>query len=1336
MHLSFNRAGLIFAVFILGSLLIQVAGLPEQAAAEPNTLAITGQISGPSGPVSGVWIKVNTPSGELDDTTDSSGNYSISVPGNGGDWISFNLRPQLADRLAQVNMSMAAPGTAFVQDFSLVAGHLLDIHVPSADGNMYFEIYPLITPADNTWWELDYDAGPGNWRAVLPYDAYHVITFNEPQGRFKTTATYDLRTADQIDTLPLLTSWVSPNPLSPPDPDKITFGPLNDLGETTITGAPGAALPLAEVLLVNLKSTHQAVVHSEADGSFSAQLFAPPGSDISVRHGPPHWRWYGAEVIGANEGLNFYPATILHRPHTHTGSSPNQIPFASVGGIALDLAEPFHIGAAWSLTGTLDILGGMTPGGDFLIDSEIIIYGHNIDAMTDVNAINIPAYLDIFMLYDEDREPLMANNYSGSSRLSTTGFPILDERFSRVYLGETTVGGLTYIGNNRLRGTLNIDAALPIDFPEGIFRPAIWLDFQGVPTSTNWPAAKVDTFTFAEVQAPLPVVEVYNTPPPSPTPVGNLPLVMRLLMNDISLGQRGTGAIEDQDIFGAASFIVNQGAAYVVPAVDPRSGARVPYRLDPFIPMISFADRASPTPPLIPLAMADSTVCINVLAPSDARRDLGCAEVDQLMHRTPSTRSGLELNLNSEQSKEPLELHIRSDQFLVTFDENGRHEISLSANMTDIWGNAYTTASTFTVWVAEPIDIEFGVLPGTPLAVGDAFNPALQLVPGVPANIDLTITHYPYSDLNQREIYTITGQANGFGYFPSSTPPVITDPGEYRVDLLVDYQDPLTGDWLMTAATWGGVVMSEPGDHDLIAHGRRGFDSLQDVPNQWFINCVTEPPSPTGQTAHMFNPYFNGDILWGRAEPASYDVWGLSCDGESIRLVASLQDTVGTLEALILARAARMDVPNRLIFESNIDLTKRTAADELPVFSSTYNGYPPAMAPGEIDQLAYYYLSSQRPGVRVREGVAEEGPTLSGGYWRLDTLYDDQLGVGYLGDLPNDIKFQYIGVVYQDLENEVNEYVGHGSSWVHIDDSDPTGTRVMPPFSGPGNGGWTTQGGPPMTLSGDPVHMVILPTGGKPGSVLEIGDHFHFAGHLMPTLDSQVQAIVTSPSGVSHTVSGRANQVGYFYDQGDDFPITEAGRWTVDVIVWHDGTIGTGDMVNCNPADPFNPALPCPSGDILGSENGRFEFYVVPAGTPRLGVTNPVPGFLHFDYDVPAIAINGNVPAGLSDVAVRYDIRMPGFLLESGSAVVTGDQFSFNFDPTTLANDFPNLDLVSREDWTAGLSDTFSITVFLEGTDSDGSTAQRVGVITIQGDRVYVDTLRVFPRVHLPLISR
>ncbi|MGD9099987.1 MAG: hypothetical protein PVF45_05870, partial [Anaerolineae bacterium] len=484
---------------------------------------------------------------------------------------------------------------------------------------------------------------------------------------------------------------------------------------------------------------------------------------------------------------------------------------------------------------------------------------------------------------------------------------------------------------------------------------------------------------------------------------------------------------------------------------------------------------------------------------------------------------------------------------------------------------------------------------------------------------------------------------------------------------------------------------------------------------------------PPDAVSHTYNPYFNGDLVWSRMADAPGECpSGVNSGGDSLILGASVQDTVGDVKTAVQARAERMHPE----LTSPGDLAERLAKDEIPLFSSTRSGRRVQLAPDDVDQIAYSYRSSQRPGVRVREVVAEDGE--SGGYWRLDTLYDDQLGVGVLGDQPNDFKFQYVGAVYRDLETGYNEYLGQGSGWIFIPDDDSTGSRVMPPFAG--YGGWTDEGGPILTLKGEDVHIFILPTGTQPGAALQVSDTFRFAGHVMPTLDSQVAVTLTAPGGTQYHGGGQANSVGYFYDPGDDVVVNEPGLWSVDVRVWHDGQCSGGAT-----------SPPYPTGDVLGSENGRYWFYVVPFdethgesnNSLRLDVSAPAPGFLSFDDAVTPIVISGTLPTGLSSATLDYTIRMAGYILEHGQVTLSGDTYQVTFDPATLHEGFSNLDLIGRDAHRAGLADTFAIGLLLQG-QKDGSAVYQANTLTIQGEQVFVRNAApvLSDWLYLPVIIR
>ncbi len=942
------------------------------------------------------------------------------------------------------------------------------------------------------------------------------------------------------------------------------------------------------------------------------------------------------------------------------------------------------------------------PGDLFRVSGKVRLYSPAISASSDVSAISGQGWLNMMMIANAAGDSIAAKNAFMSTLLTPSGFPIQRSGRSGEWLdSDFSISNLRHLGGHAIEGELAVTARLPQDLPAGTYRPSIELDFSGVPSNTEWLAANVTFYNFSAREAALPPIKVGEVKPPH--------LYWRLLMNDFVQGTRGTGANEDRGKFEVSSQIVTQGAPYYIPPVDEQTGQPIPYRLEPFLPTISFSDRRMPSPPLIPFDLPGGRLCVSIRKPDGNTRNLGCEVLAQSFNRTKTTRSGNDLNVGTVQLDDVYALKAASDRFRVTFDQYGRHTITMTGHVKDLWGNSYTGGGTYEVWIAHPLDIDPGVLPGTPLAAGDSFNPAIQFYPRVPADVKLTITHYPGSDPQQVETISVSGKANPFGYFNTDeTPITFTKPGEYRADITATYRD-AGGKLYMGTMTWGGIVMTPPAEANLIAHGRRGLDNLDYIPNHWFV-ASRDLNIPQNTVAHALNPYYNGDILWSRMADEKEG-------GNALVMGASVQDLAGVIEPAIKARFDRVG-PELYAPGSG---SERFNKNEIPLFSSTYSGRPAQMVPGDRDQIAYSYRTSQRPGVRVREIVAEDGE--SGGYWRLDTLYDDQLGVGIQGDLPNDFKFQYVGVVYRDLASGYNEYVGQGSGWVFIPDDDPLGNRVMPPFAGPGNGGWTTEGGPIVTLKGKDVHIFILPTGVRPGAILEVGDTFHFAGHIMPTLDSQVEVKVTAPSGSLHTVNGRANAVGYFYKTAGDFVVDEAGLWSVDVRVWHDGLCSGGKTVP-----------PYPSGDVLGSQNGRYYFYVVPAGSARLNLSSPSPGFLTFNNQVSPIPISGSVPAGLSDVTIDYTISMPGTILQQGRVTPKQGLYQILFDPAALSQTFPNLDLVARDGPRPGLSDSFSIGLLLRGK-SGANPVYRANTITIQGEQVYTGSDSSASRqVNLPVV--
>jgi hypothetical protein len=385
----------------------------------------------------------------------------------------------------------------------------------------------------------------------------------------------------------------------------------------------------------------------------------------------------------------------------------------------------------------------------------------------------------------------------------------------------------------------------------------------------------------------------------------------------------------------------------------------------------------------------------------------------------------------------------------------------------------------------------------------------------------------------------------------------------------------------------------------------------------------------------------------------------------------------------------------RTRFRNSSFFDPRAADGEIPLISSSPDGIDPIIDPTKVDLWAYSYRSVQRPGVRVREQIVEE--LLRSLYWRFFDQYGRQPGTGSLGDLRNDIKFQFGGAVMRGSAVGTPRYAIYGSLFVLVDNEDPAGgTRTFPPFQGNGGG---PSGGPLFTLKGKAIDLFFHPTGVRPGSILQPFDRVSLTGYSGPTLPSLAEITVTSPSGQSRTIRGRANKVGYFFEPDAGFTVTEVGRWTVNTKIVFDGRHSGGQVT-----------APFPSGDVLGSREGEFWFYVVDAASAPLAVTAS-------RLTRPAddeIVFSVTPPAGLSDVELHYTTTMPGFILEEGRT----SALSYTYHSSVLARDFPNLDLRDSEGY--GGADTITISLLLSGTDAEGTRRHFARQILIEGDEVRI----------------
>jgi len=248
--------------------------------------------------------------------------------------------------------------------------------------------------------------------------------------------------------------------------------------------------------------------------------------------------------------------------------------------------------------------------------------------------------------------------------------------------------------------------------------------------------------------------------------------------------------------------------------------------------------------------------------------------------------------------------------------------------------------------------------------------------------------------------------------------------------------------------------------------------------------------------------------------------------------------------------------------------------------------------------------------------------------------------------------------------------------------------------------------------------MLFLPKGVRPGDILETGDTIAFSGHVGPPLDSRVAITITAPSGVVHSRTWHANKIGWLYDPTFDFAANEPGQWTVDVQVVQDRPyVGNGVV-----------PLSHNTGTVLGT-SGRYAFYVVEPGSPRLTIVAPEPGFVTWPVnEIRPVVIEGIAPEGTT--AVYYTIHDKGIVMGQGS--LTSDAagyFSLTYDPMALNLAFPMLSLTAHEGQWPGLADEVAINFLAVGGEAQATT------VTLIGEEVFVATIP-WHRIFLPSIVR
>ena len=167
---------------------------------------------------------------------------------------------------------------------------------------------------------------------------------------------------------------------------------------------------------------------------------------------------------------------------------------------------------------------------------------------------------------------------------------------------------------------------------------------------------------------------------------------------------------------------------------------------------------------------------------------------------------------------------------------------------------------------------------------------------------------------------------------------------------------------------------------------------------------------------------------------------------------------------------------------------------------------------------------------------------------------------------------------------------------------------------------------------------------------------------------------------------------------------TRPGVWTVDLLATFDGRTSAGQVTE-----------PYPTGEVLGSEDGRYYFYVVDAGREPLDVDLPRRSLFqprdqeHREGEY-SIDIEALLPDDYTAVGAHVTTMMPGTILESRELV---DSLVYTLNVNELGMEVPNLD------WEKGLADLLTTSIYVEAEDDEGNTHHLGRVINFHGAEIF-----------------
>ena len=227
-------------------------------------------------------------------------------------------------------------------------------------------------------------------------------------------------------------------------------------------------------------------------------------------------------------------------------------------------------------------------------------------------------------------------------------------------------------------------------------------------------------------------------------------LYAALLMNELSNGSRGVVANEDRESFGISGRLVTNSSAAIFPP-STTSALSKRYNIEPFVPLTAYSNKEWISNPKIPFRFPSGSLTATVTSPSGETSVIGPYPILGSYLQKATTPLGEDIHRNSNAPDLHYGLTTYREEFNVSFAEYGDYVVQIEGEISDEGGQLYELSGHYAITIAETLDLETGVFPGTPFEVDDSFSPAVVVQPGVPAEVVIEIDHYPYSDEPESE---------------------------------------------------------------------------------------------------------------------------------------------------------------------------------------------------------------------------------------------------------------------------------------------------------------------------------------------------------------------------------------------------------------------------------------------------------------------------------------------------------------------------------------------------------------------------------------------------------